>query len=502
MGHEPLLRLANISKAFNGVPALEDVSFEVLPGEVHALAGENGAGKSTLMNIAAGVLRPDAGAMYWDGRRIELRSPRQAQDLGIGFVHQELALVPQLSAGENVFLGRHPARRAIFGWVRWDEIHARARALLAELGHDIDPRRPVAELSIGERQLVEIARALASSARLIVMDEPTAPLSERETARLLEAVSRLRARGVSVVYITHRLKEIYGCSDRITVLRDGRWVATAAAPEMPQDALVRHMVGRPVNERFPEREPRPHAEEALRVEGFTAAGSFENVGFRICRGEVVGLAGLVGAGRTEVLEALFGARPHDAGSIFVGGAPARIRTPRDAVRLGLALVPDDRKAKGLILGASIRWNMALASQRRLAIDEAAETEMAHRMTRELRIRAAGPEQTVEHLSGGNQQKVVLARWLLSGAGVFLLDEPTRGVDVGAKAEIYEIIGRLARRGAAVLLASSELEEVLHLADRILVMHRGRIAGELSRAAADEERVMHLATGGSAVWAAS
>ncbi|HWQ52818.1 MAG TPA: sugar ABC transporter ATP-binding protein [Bryobacteraceae bacterium] len=494
-----LLRLEGISKAFGGVPALEEVGLEVAAGEVHALVGENGAGKSTLMNIAAGVLRADCGTMFWDGQPVQLHSPRAAQDLGITFVHQELALVPQLSAGENIFLGRHPAR---YRWVGWREIHARAAELLRELGHEIDPRRCVGELSIGEQQLVEIARALASNARLIIMDEPTAPLSGHETSRLLQVVGRLRARGVSVIYITHRLKEVYQGPDRVTVLRDGRHVATAPVQEMPQEVLVRHMVGRAVEEQFPERESEPQPMEALRAEGFTAAGSFENVSFRVNRGEVVGLAGLVGAGRTELLESLFGARPHDAGSVFVAGQAVRIRSPRDAVRHGMALVPDDRKGKSLILGASVRWNMVLACQRRLVIDEARETAMATRMTGELRIRSAGVEQSVGELSGGNQQKVVLARWLLADAGIFLLDEPTRGVDVGAKAEIYDIISRLAGRGAAVLLVSSELDEVLHLSDRIVVMHRGRITGELRRAEANEERVMHLATGGNAAWARS
>jgi len=494
-GTEPLLRLEHISKAFSGVPALEDVSLAVPAAEVHALVGENGAGKSTLMNIASGVLCADAGRMFWEGRPVTLRSPRQAQELGISFVHQELALVPQLSAGENVFLGRHPARRAGLDWVRWGEIHQRASTLLAELGHDIDPRRPVAELSVGEQQLVEIARALAFRSRLVIMDEPTAPLSEHETARLFQVIARLKQRGVSVVYITHRLKEIYQGPDRVTVLRDGRHVATAPVAEMPPDELIRHMVGRPVRERFPAPESCVRPDEMLRLEGLTARGAFYNVGFRVNRGEIVGLAGLVGAGRTELLEALFGAAKHDAGRVFVEGRPVSIRAPADAIRLGLALVPDDRKAKGLIGGASVRWNMVLASERQARIRADRETEKTSRMVRELRVRTPGPEQPVARLSGGNQQKVVLARWLLADAKIFLLDEPTRGIDVGAKAEIYQLIRGLAARGAAIVLVSSELEEVLNLADRVLVIHRGRVAGELARAEATEEAIMRLATGG-------
>lgn len=384
--------------------------------------------------------------------------------------------------------------------MRWKEIDRRARELVEELGGNIDPRRLVAELSIGERQLVEIARALAFDARLIIMDEPTAPLEMRESVRLLEAVARLRERGVSVIYITHRLKEVYQGPDRVTVMRDGRTVATAAVREMPREELVRHMVGRAVTEYFPARAPRRDTREALRLEEFTDHGSFRDVSLRVGRGEVVGLAGLAGAGRTELLEAVFGARARRAGRVYIHGQEARIRTPEDAVRHGIALVPDDRKHKGLIPGAPVRWNMMLASARRLLIDSAHEEKAARHMAEELRIRAAGTAQPVAQLSGGNQQKVVLARWLLAGAEVFLLDEPTRGVDVGAKAEIYEIIHGLAARGAAVLLASSELEEILHLADRVVVMHRGRIAGELPACQAGEERIMHLATGGKQSWA--
>lgn len=493
----PLLRLENIRKSFGGTTVLDGASLEVLPGEVHALVGENGAGKSTLMNVVAGVVQPDAGRMFWEGRPVRPRGPRQAHALGIRFVHQELALVPQLSAGENVFLGAHPSFRAGPRWVRWREIHERAGALLEELGHSIDPRRPVAELSLGEQQLVEIARALALRARLIIMDEPTAPLSGHDAALLLAVVGRLRARGVSVIYITHRLPEVYQGPDRVTVLRDGRSVATAPVSEMPREDLVQHMVGRVVKEDAPRRSVPAPAAEALRVEGFTARGKFSDVSFHIRHGEIVGLAGLMGAGRSELLEALFRAAPRDAGRMLIDGKPADPRTPAEAIRRGLALVPDDRKAKGLIPGASLRWNLVLASQRRPLIQRKRETALTEKMMAGLRLRARDAEQPVAQLSGGNQQKVVLGRWLLAGACIFLLDEPTRGVDIGAKAEIREMIADLAARGAAVLLVSSELDEILRLADRILVMHRGRIAGELTRAEADERRIMHLATGGEA-----
>ena len=482
-----LLQLAAISKSFSGVRVLDQVGLDVSAGEVHALVGENGAGKSTLMNIVSGVVAPDTGRMLWEGREVRPRSPREAQELGITFVHQELALAPQLSAAENIFLGRHPAAR---GMVRWRAIHERARALLGELGHDIDPRRAVAGLSLAERQLVEIARALAFRARLIIMDEPTAPLGDADAERLFGAIRRLKERGVGIIYISHRLKEIFQISDRVTVLRDGRRVLTEPTAAVTQDELVRAMVGMELRERFfaPAPETTAAAAEAIRVEG--------DVNLALRRGEIVGLAGLAGAGRTELLEWLFGAGGQWAGRLFVDGRPVEIRTPKDAIRNGLALVPDDRKAKGLVLGASLHDNIALAAgRRRWFIRGDRERQAAAQLLADLRIKAAGLDQPVLYLSGGNQQKAVLAKWLHAGASVFLLDEPTRGIDVRSKAEIYDLIRTLAARGAAVLVASSESEELLRLADRIVVMHRRRIAAELPRAEATEERIMQLATGG-------
>jgi ABC-type sugar transport system ATPase subunit len=490
----PLLRLEGISKNFGGVPVLTGVTLDVLAGEVHALIGENGAGKSTLMNIVSGVLRPDTGQMEWAGAPVVVHHPRAAQDLGISFVHQELALVPQLSIAENVFLGRHPSHRIGLPVVKWGDMRDRARALLAELGHEVDPRTLVGALSIGEQQLVEIARALACVSRLIVMDEPTAPLSERETERLFEVITRLRSRGVSVIYITHRLKEVYMVADRVTVLRDGRRIATAPVSEMPRDVLVRHMVGRELSEEVAGLPDSIQPEVMLRVDSLSRERDFRDISFALHRGEIVALAGLVGAGRTELLESLFGVSPAETGRVEVAGREVQIRKPADAIRSGIALVPDDRKAKGLMLGASVRANMVLASERQFFIHRSREAVAAARMIGELRVRTRGPENLVGELSGGNQQKVVLAKWLLASASVFLLDEPTRGVDIGAKGEIYALIRALARRGAAILFASSELEEVLRLSDRVLVMHRGLIAGELSRAQASDERIMQLATG--------
>jgi len=486
-----LLRVENIRKSFSGVPVLRDVSFDVRPGEVHALAGANGAGKSTLVNIISGVLTPDSGTILWNGAPVELKTPADGRALGISFVHQEMALVPQLSIGENIFLGRHPRKN---WWVAWDEIHAHARRLLAGMGHSMDPTLPVGELGIAEQQIVEIARSLAIDARLIIMDEPTAPLSGAETARLFHTIAELRARGVSIIYITHRLPEIFEVADRVTVLRDGRHVSTCATSTITSEELVRNMAGG-APAAIGRRRPGVRQRELLRVEGFTSAGKFNDVSFDVNAGEVVGLAGLVGAGRTEIVEAIFGYSARDRGTLRVEGRAISIRSPVDAVRHGLAMVPDDRKTKGLVGSASIGFNLGLTSHDRFLLQTRRSRERAEGVVRDLRVRLSSLDQPVTTLSGGNQQKVVLGKWLLAGARVYFFDEPTRGIDVSAKAEIHNLISRLAGEGAGVVVVSSEIDEILAVADRILVMHRGRIAGELTRESATEERIVDLATGG-------
>jgi ABC-type sugar transport system ATPase subunit len=486
-----VLRVENIRKSFTGVPVLREVSFDVRPGEVHALAGANGAGKSTLMNIVSGVLAPDSGTIFWDGAQVELKTPADGRALGISFVHQELALVPQLSVGENVFLGRHP--RNHFG-VDWEVIHTRTRELLAGMGHTLNPTRPVRELGVAEQQLVEIARALAIDARLIIMDEPTAPLSRAETALLFGTISQLRTRGVSIIYITHRLPEIFQLADRVTVLRDGSRVLTCATPAITSEELVRKMVG-DASAAVVGVQPAACARKLFRVEGFTSAGKFEDISLDVNAGEVLGLAGVVGAGRTELVEAIFGFAARDRGALYLDGRPIRIRSPFDAVRNGLALVPDDRKAKGLVANASVAFNLGLASHRQFLLWPRRLREAAEGAVRDLRVTLSSLDQPVTTLSGGNQQKIVLGKWLLVGARVYFFDEPTRGIDVNAKAEIHDLIVRLAREGAGVVVICSEIDEILSVADRILVMHRGKLAGELTRMNASEERIVELATGG-------
>jgi ABC-type sugar transport system ATPase subunit len=490
----PLLRLQRIHKQFGGAPVLTDVSIDVFAGEVHALVGENGAGKSTLMNIVTGVVPPDDGVIEWLGQPVRIRNPRAARDLGIAFVHQELALVPQLSVAENIFLGQHPARGLGVRLVKWRELREQARLVLTRLGCGLDPERLVEELSIGEQQMVEIARGIAFESRLIVMDEPTAALSESETERLFEIIRNLQARGVSIVYITHRLKEVYALADRVTVLRDGRHVATAPVAEIPEDVLVRQMVGRELSDDARVQPDTARDDVALRLEGLTRGRDYSDISLEVKSGEIVALAGLVGSGRTEVLESVFALSPAEGGRLWVHGTERSMRSPADAIQAGIALVPNDRRAKGLILGASVLTNTVLASHRNFRINSRTEEDAAGRITRELHVRASGLRSPVGQLSGGNQQKVVLAKWLLTNVKVLLMDEPTRGVDVGAKAEIYAIIRGLAASGVAVLFASSEMEEVLRLAHRVIVFHRGRIAGELSQSEATDEQITRLATG--------
>ena len=486
-----LLRVDSLVKRFPGVLALDGVSFDLHPGEVHVLLGENGAGKSTLIKCLAGVYQPDGGAVHVDGRLVHLSTTAQAEALGIATIHQEFNLVPGLSIAENVMLGRQPRR---LGMIDPRRTRAAAESALARVGLSIDPRTPVSSLGVARQQLVEIAKALSLDARILILDEPTAALSDEEVDRLLTLMADLRDSGVGQVFISHHLEEIRRIGNRVTVLRDGAAVGTVPA-STPTDELVRMMVGRSITSQYPRERTTPRG-ALLQVEGLTSRGSFEDVSFTVHEGEVVGLAGLVGAGRTEVLRAVFGADRYDTGTVHVRGHRVARHDVRAAIAAGLGLVPEDRKGQGLVLGASVAENLGLVALRSASrwglVDLRRLRAMATKIVAELRIRTPGIGATVRNLSGGNQQKVVMGKWFSADPAVLLLDEPTRGVDVGAKVEIYQLINKLTAAGRGVLLVSSDLPEVLGIADRVLVMAQGRIVGELTHEEATQDAVMALA----------
>lgn len=489
----PLLSLSAVTKRFPGVVALDAVDLVVRAGAVHALVGENGAGKSTLLKIIAGAYRPDGGTIALDGAPMTFLAPRDALNVGITVIYQELSLVPQLSAEANIFLGMEPAR---YGVLDRGAAASRAREALRSLGADFDSGAPAGELSIAEQQLVELARALARDARLIALDEPTAALSHLETARLFEQVGRLCARGIAVIFVSHRLEEVRRIADEVTVLRDGRRVFSGPAGGLDDAAIIRHMVGRDVEyARLPSAAP-PTGAPLLEATGLGNGRNFTDVSLAVRRGEIVGLAGLVGAGRTEVARCLAGADPHDAGTMTLAGAPYRPASPRDAIARGVVYLPEDRKTQGLVLGMSVRENATLATLSRFSvrgvIRRRAEREAAARQTAAVELRPPDIEREAGTLSGGNQQKVVLAKWLLADADLLIFDEPTRGVDVATKVELHRLIRALADGGKAVLVISSELPEILALSDRIVVMREGTVAGELAAGEATAERVLALA----------
>ncbi len=492
--------MRGIGKSFPGVRALSDVSLTLHAGEVHVLVGENGAGKSTLMKILAGALPADEGDILVDGTPVRIDSPHSAELLGIGMIYQEFTLVPQLTAPENIALGDEPMRGPLI-----DEraVRARAERELDELGLDLPLDVPVSRLSVGQQQVVEIAKALARHARIIVMDEPTAALSGREIERLFAIIARLKAAGAGIVYISHRMDELPRIADRVTVLRDGRAIETRTAAEFPADEIVRAMVGRRLESHFPDLPAvAPDAPVVLEVRDLVREPAVHGVSFVARAGEIVGLAGLVGAGRTEILRAIAGADVAGSGEILIDGSRIRVRAPEDGIDAGIAFITEDRKAQGLVLGMTVRENVTLAHlaefvARDRLIERKRERSAAEKMIAELHIRTPGSEQIVRNLSGGNQQKVVLAKWLLGKARVFLFDEPTRGIDVGAKAEIYGLMLDLAARGAAIVMVSSDLPEILGLSHRILVIRGGTIVTELSRADASPDRVIAAATGAAA-----
>lgn len=500
---EPLLRMSGIEKRFPGVQALNNVDLEIGPGEIHALLGENGAGKSTLIKILSGAEPQDSGTITLGGQTVTMASPHSAQLLGIVTIYQEFTLSPNMTIAENVFIGREPGT---WGFVHWRRMAAETAAITQRIGLEANPMTLVRELSVAEQQLVEIARALSMKSRLIVMDEPTSALSRTEVEKLFRIVRTLKVEGLSIIFVTHRLEEVFEICDRYTVLRDGRFVGTGDVAETDIDGIIRMMVGREVHALFARREDGQAGEVALAVERLSRRGTkrdpsatvLEDVSLSVRHGEILGIAGLVGSGRTEMARAIFGADPFDTGRILIDGQPVNIRAPQEAIRHGIGLVPEDRKQQALFLSLAIRMNLSIAALDRLDlwrifVDESKETQLIDEYRQALNIRMTSPEQLVANLSGGNQQKVVLARWLALRPRVLIVDEPTRGIDVGAKVEVHNLLFGMAAKGIAIIAISSELPEVLAISDRIVTMREGRVTGDIGRDKANAEVLMSLMT---------
>ena len=488
---EYLLRMEHIEKSFPGVRALKDVSLEIRPGEVHALIGENGAGKSTLMKILSGVFKKDSGEIFWMDKPIDIQSTAHSTELGISIIYQELNQMPNLSIAENIFIGRERRKgRFMLDHKRTVE---EAEKYVREVGLDADVRTLCSDLSIAQRQMVEVAKALSVQAKLIIMDEPTSSLTDLETKILMDLIRKLKKNGVSIVFISHKLNEIFEISDRISVLRDGEFVGCIDTAACSNDMLIRMMVGRELTDIYPKKEV-PPGNEVLSVRNLQAGKAVQDVSFSVRKGEILGFAGLVGAGRSETMRAIFGVDKADSGEIIVDGKPLPIRhDPSQAIDAGIGFVPEDRQLQGLVLSMSVRENTTMASMKKTLVNHMVnynrETEITREYMSRLGIRTPSVEQKVVHLSGGNQQKVVIGKWLNTDPKILILDEPTRGIDVGAKKEIYTLMGELTSQGVAVILISSELPEVLGMADRVIVMHEGRICGEFARSEATQEKIM-------------
>ncbi|MDQ0272366.1 sugar ABC transporter ATP-binding protein [Cytobacillus purgationiresistens] len=484
--------MEHISKAFSGVQVLNDVLLHLAHGEVLGLLGENGAGKSTLMKILGGIVEKDTGEVRIEGKSVKIDNPRTAINHGISIIHQELVLVPELSATENIFLGRIPK-----GYIKWQEIIKQTEALFTEMGISLDARMPVGEMSIADQQMVEIAKSISQNAKIIVMDEPTSSLTERETEVLFKMIAKLKAKGVGIIYISHRMDEIFTICDKITVLRDGSYIDTRAISDVTENDIVRMMVGRDISKFFV-KEKYHIGKAMLKVDKLSRNGVFNNISFEVKQGEVVGISGLLGAGRSEVAQAIAGIDPYDSGTLHLNEHQINIRIPGDAIAAGIAYVPEDRKQQGLFLQRSVGENLTIPfvktfSKFGLVSRKKEETTIASYLS-QFNVRTPNSKIAIQYLSGGNQQKVLLGRWLGTTPKVLILDEPTRGVDVGAKSEIYHAINELAKDGMAILLISSDLLEILSISDRILVMHEGRLNGEIGREEATEEIIMKYATG--------
>jgi ribose transport system ATP-binding protein len=492
------INMKNIHKAFGTNQVLEGVDIEIGEGEVHALMGENGAGKSTLMNILTGLHKKDQGTITIDGKDMTFDNPKQAEEFGIAFIHQELNVWPEMTVLENLFINKEPVTQ--FGLINTRKMKAVANEQFEKLNISIPLTKEAGQCSVGQQQMIEIAKALMTDAKVIIMDEPTAALTDREIETLFTVIRSLKKAGVSIVYISHRMEEIFTICDTITVMRDGRTVDTTPIRETNFDEVVKKMVGRELTDRFPKRQPKP-GETMLEVRNLTKKGLFEKVSFEVRAGEIVGVSGLMGAGRTEIMRTIFGLDGRYEGEILVNGKPVTIKTPDQAVKLGLGFITEDRKDEGLVLDFSLKDNIALPSlysfTKKGLINDKSEQDFVVMLIKRLMIKTESARTHARNLSGGNQQKVVIAKWIGIGPKVLILDEPTRGVDVGAKREIYQLMNELTDRGVAIVMVSSELPEVLGMSDRILVVHEGTIAGELSKEDATQEKIMTLATGGHA-----
>ena len=492
-----LVLMEGIDKSFPGVHALDQAKFELRAGEVHALVGENGAGKSTLMKVLAGVYSKDAGRIQYLGKEVEIHTPRAAQHLGISMIHQELNLMPHLTLAQNVFIGREP-RQGIRLMLNENRINAQTQELFDSMRLKLDPRTKVSDLTVARQQMVEIAKALSFNSQVLIMDEPTAALTEAEIEELFRMIRQMRDKGVGVVYISHRLEELKQITDRITVMRDGRYVDTVDAQTTTIDQIISMMVGRTIYESAPEVPEHPSEDIALEVKNLNRGSVIKDVSFTLKKGEILGFAGLMGAGRTEVARAVFGADPVNSGDVYVRGKKVHIKHPRDAVRYGIGYLSEDRKRYGLALGMDVESNIVLASFQKFlgllgVVNNRKMRQTGQQYVQALSIKTPSLQQRVKNLSGGNQQKVVIGKWLTADTDILIFDEPTRGIDVGAKSEIYRLLNDLAQQGKAIIMISSELPEILRMSHRIVVMCEGRITGELSAAEATQERIMTLAT---------
>lgn len=498
MNLTPVIEMKGISKSFTGNRVLDQVDFQLLSGEIHALMGENGAGKSTLIKILTGIYERDAGKVFIKGKEVHFKNPKEAEQSGIAVIHQELNIIPYLTVYENMFLGKE-LTVGRFGITKDKEMKRQTKEYLNRLGIEIDPNTEAGNLSVGQQQMIEIARAVAANTEVLIMDEPTAALTDREIEALFKVISSLKEQGVGIVYISHRMEEIFQICDRISVLRDGQFIDSKEVAKTNFDEIVRLMVGRQLGERFPERDTKI-GQERFKVENLTSKGCFENISFSVHQGEIVGVAGLMGAGRSEIMQAIFGYRSLHGGKVFIDGKEVTIKSPYEAIKAGIAFVTEDRKSEGLILDLSVRENLSITTLDKISknrvISTKTEMSLVDEMIEKLHVKTSGREISVKSLSGGNQQKIVIGKWLGINPKILILDEPTRGVDVGAKKEIYQLMNDLTKQGVSIIMVSSELPEILGMSDRVLVIHEGKLAAVLNKSEATQENIMQSATGGN------